>query len=126
MGSGSRNLLLACGAAAVLSFVPARSVLHAQGTITGKVTAEGSGQPVAGAHVLILGTTTAAVAGEDGKYTLRNVKTGNNEVQVLNVGYKAQKKTVPVNNGSITEADFVLAVAVTQLTDVVVSATGEL
>jgi TonB-linked SusC/RagA family outer membrane protein len=123
MGS-SRNLLLVCGAA-LLCVVPSRNALHAQGTITGKIIAEGSGQPVAGAHVLVLGTTGSAVAGEDGKYTLQNVRAGNADVQVLNVGYKSQKKAVTVNNGSITEANFVLAVAVTQLADVVISSTGQ-
>src|SRR5438552_1798934 len=71
MGSGSMNLLLVCGAA-LLCLAPSRSLLRAQGTITGKVTAE-TGQPVAGAHVLVLGTTAAAVAAEDGKYTITNV-----------------------------------------------------
>ena len=104
MGSGSRNLLLVCGAA-LLCLAPSRTLLRAQGTITGKVTAE-TGQPVAGAHVLVLGTTAAAVAAEDGKYTITNVRAGNVDVQVLNVGYKSQKKVVNVNNGSITEANF--------------------
>lgn len=124
MGSGRRNLLLVCGAA--LWLLPARTELRAQGTITGRVTAEGSGQPIAGAHVLVLGTTLAAVAAEDGKYTIPNVRAGNADVQVLNVGFKSVKKVVTVNSGSITEANFVLTVAVTQLADVIVSSTGQL
>ena len=95
---------------------PLRATHFAQGTITGKVTAEGSGQPIAGAHILVLGSTGAAVAGDDGKYTIHNVRTGNVDVQVLNVGYKSQKKQVSVNSNSITEANFVMQVAVTNMT----------
>jgi len=125
MGSGCRKLLLVCGAG-LLCLMPSRHALRAQGTITGKINAEGTGQPVVGAHILVLGTASAAVAGDDGQYRIQNVRAGNVEVQVLNVGFKSVKKLVAVNANSITEANFVLQVSVTQLADVVVSSTGQL
>ena len=125
MGSRGRNLLLVCGAA-LFSFVSPGRAAAQGGTITGKVTAEVSGQPIAGAHVLVLGSSVSAVAGEDGRYTLHNVRAGNAELQVLNVGFKTVKKSVGVSAGGTAQVDFVLATAVTQLSDVVVTATGEL
>ena len=113
------------GGAAILCVAPSRHALRAQGTITGKVTAEVTGRPVAGAHVLVLGSTQASVAGEDGRYTLKNVRAGSVSVQVLSVGYKSAKKSVVVTDGAGTEADFTLAVSIVQLADVVVSTTGQ-
>lgn len=123
MGS-RRNLLLVCGAA-LLCLVTSSTALKAQGTITGKVTGQVSGQPVAGAHVLVLGSSENAVANEAGVYTLRNVRAGNAHIQVLNVGFKTANKTVTVTNGQTTQADFQLAVSIVQLADIVISNTGQ-
>jgi len=123
MGNAVRRLLLACGAL-LLCALPTRSVM-AQGTVTGKITAEGSGTPIAGAHLLVIGGQATAVAGEDGKYTLHNVRAGTVEVQALNVGFRSLKKTVTVADGGTATLDFELPVSVTKLADVVVSATGQ-
>src|SRR5665647_1112250 len=123
MGS-RRNLLLVCGAA-LLCLVTSSTALKAQGTITGKVTGQVSGQPVAGAHVLVLGSSENAVANEAGVYTLRNVRVGNAHIQVLNVGFKTANKTVTVTNGQTTPADFQLVVSIVQLADIVISNTGQ-
>src|SRR5262249_21353731 len=81
--------------------------------------------PLGGANVLVIGTGSAAVAAEDGKFTIRNVRVGIVEVQVLHVGYKALKKTVTVSNGSTVEANFALEQAVVQLDEIVTTATGQ-
>ena len=82
MASGRTRVFL--NAAALLpAFAP---YLGAQGTITGRITAEGTGQPVAGARIIVLRTSQNAVAGEDGRYIIRNVRPGATDVQVLNVG----------------------------------------
>ena len=102
----------------------AASSLGAQGTITGRVTTDGN-LPLADARILLIGSSASAVTGEDGKYTLRNVPTGNAELQALRVGYRALKKTVNVANGLSVVADFQLAQAVVQLDEVVTTATGQ-
>ena len=58
-------------AGALSVIVPA--ALSAQGTITGRVTASGSGTPVAAARVIAVGTNSSATTGSDGGYTLRHV-----------------------------------------------------
>ncbi|MEO7455979.1 MAG: TonB-dependent receptor plug domain-containing protein, partial [Gemmatimonadaceae bacterium] len=111
-------LTVVCAAAVI------PSALHAQGTITGHVTTEGQ-LPLPGARVLALGTNAEATTGDDGKFTLRNVRTGNVEVQALKVGYKSLKKTIMVQGGTANDLNFALASAVIQLTEIVTTATGQ-
>jgi TonB-linked SusC/RagA family outer membrane protein len=99
--------------------------LRAQGTITGTVTAEVGGTPLAGARVIVIGGNGEATAGEAGKYTLRNVRTGTYDVQVLHVGYKSAKKSVTVANGATVTLDFTMTTAVVQLQEIVTTATGQ-
>ena len=116
--------ILAASAALTLLTLPGR--LHAQGgTISGRVTAAGTGQPLAEARVLVIGSTASATTAENGTFTIRNVAAGPANLQVLRVGFTSQKKPVTVTAGGTTTADFVLAVAVAQLDEVVTTATGQ-
>ncbi len=103
----------------------AAAPLAAQGTITGRVTAAGTGQPLADSRVLVIGTSLATSTGEDGKFTIRNAPVGAVQLQVLRVGYQSQKRSLTVVNGQSTNADFVLNVAIAQLEEVVTTATGQ-
>ena len=111
---------------AVLMLLTGAKTASAQsGTITGRVTSQVTGQPLAEARILVIGTTVAGTSGEDGRFTLRNIPVGAANLQVLRVGYQSQKKTVNVTANANTEADFVLGVAVAQLEEVVTTATGQ-
>lgn len=101
------------------------TALSAQGTVTGRVTAQGSNEPIVDARVLALGTNSAASTGQDGRYTMRGVRTGEIEVQVLRVGFQPLKKTVTVTSGGSATADFELTTAVVKLAEVVTTATGQ-
>jgi TonB-linked SusC/RagA family outer membrane protein len=96
-----------------------------QGTITGRAVAQGNNVPLADARVLALGTNASATTGQDGKYTLTNVRAGSVELQVLHMGYTTAKKTVTVTAGQTTTADFELEVAIVKLQEVVTTATGQ-
>ena len=124
MNLGRWRILAAAGAA--LTLLTAAGSLQAQGgTITGRVTAAGTGQPLAEARVLVIGSTVSGTTSEDGRFTLRNVGVGPAQLQVLRVGYQSQKKTVTVTAGGSVSADFTLAVAVATLEEVVTTATGQ-
>jgi TonB-linked SusC/RagA family outer membrane protein len=101
------------------------SIVSAQsGTITGRVTAADTRQPLSDSRVFVLGTQAVATTNADGRYTLRTAP-GTFQVRVLRVGYLEQKQAVTVAaNGSVT-ADFALGHSVIKLTEVVTTATGE-
>ena len=120
----ARWRLLAASTGVLLGIAPMHRVLHAQGTITGRITTEAN-QPLSGAQILAVGATSTAITGDDGKYVLRNVRPGSVDVQVLRVGYRSQKKVAMVTNGGSVEVNFSVAVAVIQLTEVVTTATGQ-
>src|SRR5579862_9249854 len=107
------------GAAAAFCLLAAAPAARAQGTVVGRVTAQGTNEPLADARVLALGTNAVAVTAQDGKYTLNGVRAGQLEIEVLRVGYQSMKKAVTVTTGGTVTVDFELTVAVVKLQDVV-------
>ena len=115
---------LVATAAALALFATANQRAVAQATISGRVTAAVTGQPLAEARILVLSSTASAVSNEDGRYTIRNAPVGTVQLQVLRVGYQSLKKSVAVTANAPATADFALTVAVAQLEEVVTTATG--
>ncbi len=99
--------------------------LNAQGTIAGQVTDKSSQQPIAGAQVLVAGTSLQARTGRDGHYSITKVPTGQYSVQVRLIGYATGTSSVSVAGGQTATADFALTAAAIPLEAIVVSATGE-
>ena len=119
VGSGLVPIL----AAATLLAMPA--ALRAQGTVTGRVTAAGTEEPLGDARVMVVNTSIIVPTGGDGRYTIRNAPTGNIEVRVLRVGYQEQKKAVAVSAGANVTLNFTMQQAVVQLQEIVTTATGD-
>jgi TonB-linked SusC/RagA family outer membrane protein len=112
-------------AIALLCVLGTASVALAQGTITGRVTAEGTNEPLGDARLIIVGANATATTSQSGSYTLYEVRAGTVEVQVLRVGYQSVKKTVSVPNGGTATLDFQMTVTTVKLQDVVTTATGQ-
>lgn len=89
----------------------------AQTTVKGNVSDE-SGQPLPGANVIVVGTTTGAFTDFDGNYTLTFDQTPPFSIQVTSIGFEPITKEVTANNQTI---DFVLKEG-NQLDEVVISA----
>ncbi|HKN65413.1 MAG TPA: SusC/RagA family TonB-linked outer membrane protein [Gemmatimonadaceae bacterium] len=96
-----------------------------QGSITGRITATGSGEPLQESRVVLVGTSLFATAAQDGRYAIRNVPAGSYTVRVLRVGYEEQKKPVQVAAGEAVTLDFSMTPVVVKLTEVVTTATGD-
>ncbi len=112
-------------ALAVLLVLLAPALAHAQqGTITGRVTAAGSAEPVPDARVYVIGTNAVTATNADGRFILRSAS-GPVEVRVLRIGYQEQKRPVLVPAGGSVTADFSLAMSLVTLTEVVTTATGQ-
>src|SRR5206468_4234744 len=60
-----------------------------------------------------------------GQYTIRNVPTGSQSLEVLRVGYRAQTAATTLANGETKSVDFAMEAAIVQLQDVVTTATGQ-
>ncbi|HEU4990221.1 MAG TPA: SusC/RagA family TonB-linked outer membrane protein [Gemmatimonadaceae bacterium] len=117
--------LFAAGMAALLCLMGAAPSARAQGTVTGRVTASGTNEPLSGTRVMLVGTSLATQTSADGRYTLRNVPAGNVEVRVIRVGYTEMKKPVTVTAGETATLDFAMNQAVVQLSEMVTTATGQ-
>src|SRR6476469_7037494 len=94
--------------AAVCSLAMAQAAA-AQGTIIGRLTTQGSNEPVAEGRVIVVGTSLFASTNADGRYTIRNVPSGLQQVRVMRVGYAEQKKSVEITTGQTSTLDFQLA-----------------
>jgi len=109
----------------VLAVLVAPALLSAQQTtLSGRVT-EAGGQPLADSRIFVLGTSLTASTNAEGRYTIRAVPVGAQEVRVIRVGYQEQKKPVTIAPGASATVDFVLQQAVVQLQEIVTTATGE-
>lgn len=71
----------------------------AQSTLTGTVTEKVSGQPLPGVNVIVKGTTNGASTDFDGKYSLKNLKSGD-ILEFSYLGFKTQEVTF-TNQSSI-------------------------
>ena len=119
-GTSARALSGAIVALAIPLFAQAQ-----QGTITGRVVALGSSEPLVDSRVTIVNTTAITTTNAEGRYTLRNVPPGQFTVRVIRVGYTEQKKSVTVTPGQALTLDFTLEPAIVKLQEVVTTATGE-
>src|SRR5690348_6373698 len=96
-----------------------------QGTVAGQVTDKSNQQPVAGAEVLLGGTSLQARTARDGHYTITKVPPGQYSVQARLIGFATATSAVTVAAGETATADFALTAAAVPLDAVVVSATGQ-
>ena len=94
------------------------SMLFAQSSITGKITDE-SGSPLAGASVVVKGTTNGVVADARGNYSI-TVSDNNSVLEFSFLGYVSQD----INIGGRSLINVTLAESAMELEEVVVTALG--
>jgi TonB-linked SusC/RagA family outer membrane protein len=96
-----------------------------QASVTGRVTEAGSGSPISDAQVFIVGTNLGGLTNQDGRYTLRNVPAGAQQLRVIRIGYTETKRPITVAAGQATTLDLALSKSVISLQEVVTTATGD-
>jgi len=102
------RLLAMSAVALVLAIMPATMAGQTQSpTLTGKVTAAGSNEPLSGARVFVPGTVMSATTRLDGTYRLQ-LAPGTHEVRVTYIGYGIARDTVPAAAGETLTRDFQL------------------
>jgi hypothetical protein len=91
----------------ILALVPA--LVFGAGKIRGKVTDAGTGEPLVGANVVVVGTSMGAATNVSGEFTILNIPAGTYSLRTSYVGY--QTITISnnrVNNDLTTEVNFQL------------------
>jgi TonB-linked SusC/RagA family outer membrane protein len=94
-------------------------------SLTGRVTAAGTNEPVPDARIVMIGTNLFGITGSDGRYIVRNAPAGSASVRALRVGYREQKLSTRIVAGQANTLDFVMEPSVVKLQEVVTTATGE-
>ncbi|WP_461450278.1 DUF5686 and carboxypeptidase regulatory-like domain-containing protein [Mucilaginibacter sp.] len=101
--------------------IPGIAVFGQQVSVSGKITNEHN-QPIPFASIYVKNTTAGTSSNSDGDYTLQ-LKPGTYEIRFGSVGYKQENKVVTLTVNK--QLNIVLKTESYQLTDVVISATGE-
>ncbi len=112
-------------AAALLLALAASARAQQAGTVAGQVRDAGTDRPVAGAQVIVVGTTLGSLTAADGRYAIRGVPARQVTLRVLRLGYaeKAAALTVPAG-GTVTH-DFVLEETAVEIAAIVTTVTGQ-
>ena len=100
--------------------------LYAQGSVSGTVTDASTGNALAGANVILDGTSLGAAADANGAYSIENVPAGTYTVTASVIGYESSSQSVSVSDDGAT-ANFSLDASVIQLSalEVLASRAGE-
>jgi len=124
----ARNYLLRAlfpVALAMLGSVPA-AAQGQTGKIVGKVVDGDAAVPLAGARVVVVGTTLSTLTKVDGRFALSNVPAGTVTLRVAMIGYGPKSVTdVVVKAGDVTTQDISLGGQATRLEELSVTAQVE-
>ncbi|MDQ3698160.1 MAG: TonB-dependent receptor [Gemmatimonadota bacterium] len=107
-----------------LSVAPAVLVAQEIGTVRGRVTDAGTGQPIASVQVRVDDTALGALTDATGAYVVNAVPAGSRNVVARRIGYSEGRRGVQVAAGASATVDFALSAAATTLSEVVVTGTG--
>jgi outer membrane receptor protein involved in Fe transport len=106
-----------------LAILEAGALQAQQGaTMTGRVHATATGQPIALAEVTVEGTTLRAVTDDDGRYRITGIPAGTQFIIVRSVGFAPVRLTVSVPSTGIVTRDIALAATALELPEIVVTA----
>jgi len=106
-GSRATRTMVATGVLALLATAPALAQGH--GRIVGTVTDAETGDPVAGAQILVEGTGAGGVTGPRGTYSIPNVPAGDHTLTLTILGYETAREDVTVADGATARVDVALA-----------------
>ena len=90
-------------------------VASAQGALQGTVTATDTGDPIAGARVLVKELNLSATTLEDGSYTIPDIPAGTHELEIELIGWQTVWLEVVITDGESTGLDVDLSVGALEL-----------
>ncbi|HEU4682258.1 MAG TPA: carboxypeptidase regulatory-like domain-containing protein, partial [Gemmatimonadales bacterium] len=124
---GSRRLkLLFHLLLSAVAFSTAPLLAQETGRIVGRVVDADQGNPIAGAHLEVVGTTLSAVAALDGRYAFQGVPAGPASIRVRMIGFAPKQVTgVVVPAGGTAAQDISMGASAVQLAEIAVTAEAE-
>jgi len=98
---------------------------HHFGTVSGFIQTE-TGEPLAGIHVRLDGTSYATTIDSEGKFEIKNVPVGTYTFLASGIGYQAKKENIEVKNNQETVLVYKLNSHTNELSEVVISSVRNL
>lgn len=112
-------------AIAVLASASPQPVAAQQtGLVRGTVTEQGTGRPLAGAQVSIVGTQRGGLTDARGAFLITSVPVGQVTVRVESIGYRAAEQSVTVTTGQTATANFEIQQSAIGLDEIIVTGTA--
>ena len=111
--------------ASLLLIIVVSLSVNGQGTLSGIVTGEESGEPLPGAHVFLREIGKGTISDRFGKYNLAYVPVGRYNVDVTFVGYDPVTSVVKITNDSTTIINAAMIAGDLRLDDVVITAKSD-
>jgi TonB-dependent receptor len=111
--------------ASMLLLLLGTSYLFAQqesGQIHGVIKDAASGEVLAGANVIIKGTSSGAASDLHGEYRISNIAPGSYTLVVRFIGYKGMEMPIEIKPGAVVEQDMALTVQAVEGQEVVITA----
>ncbi|RVU02652.1 carboxypeptidase-like regulatory domain-containing protein [Mucilaginibacter limnophilus] len=98
---------------------------RAQGTIAGKIVSAVNKSGLSGASVFLNNATLGTTTDNNGNFTLRNVRPGQYQLVVSNVGFEEHMQTIMVNNTLLNLNNIELLPKVTELRPVIITTNAD-
>ncbi len=90
-------------------FIPIYNLYSQTGNITGTVKDQTTNEALAGANIIVNGTTYGAAAGSEGNFVIKNVPVGTYSITATVIGYKPETVTdIVINPAKPVVIDFLL------------------
>jgi vitamin B12 transporter len=100
----------------------ARANAQVPGEVHGRITDAGSGRPISGARVEIVGRGQFSLSQVDGSYVIRGLEPGDIAIRVRAIAYSARDTVVVAANGRSATLDVALHLSASRLDPIVVRA----
>ena len=79
-----------------------------QGIVSGRII-EAGGAPIPEAQVYVVGTNLGTLTNQDGRYIIRGVRAGEQQVRAIRIGFSETKRAVTIVASQTTTLDLALS-----------------
>src|SRR5262245_54794955 len=118
-----KPILRLLGALSGTFLLLAPSLAAQQSTVTGRVTDQQSGEPIASVQVSIAALSIGGLTQQDGRYVLQNVPVGTHQLTAQRIGFRTVTQTITISAGLPTVQNFAITEEALGLDAIIVTGT---